>query len=265
MPTLGASPPAVGVPGVRFSTGTPGQKGTLKSLVGGPAGLRQASPYLSWHRTTPWKWPAGPAPRLGGHGAPCAAPAPSTSSTLPLAGNRICGQPRLTLNRLVKGQDTVPGEFPWQASIQWRGLLLPLAVDLPSPQTLQKLKVPIIDSKTCRILYLTNMQNRLPHRNIQDDMICAGYAEGMRDACNGDSGGPMACIVGDVWVLAGIVSWGEGCTIKNRPGVYSRLTSYQSWIREYIPNLEKQLMSINAIGQGPGKTSSGLLCSVLGT
>uniref|UniRef100_A0A8C4WRJ1 Peptidase S1 domain-containing protein n=1 Tax=Gopherus evgoodei TaxID=1825980 RepID=A0A8C4WRJ1_9SAUR len=372
MPTLGASPPAVGVPGVRFSTGTPGQKGTLKSLVGGPAGLRQASPYLSWHRTTPWKWPAGPAPRLGGHGAPCAAPAPSTSSTLPLAGNRICGQPRLTLNRLVKGQDTVPGEFPWQASIQWRGVhmcggslindewvvtaahcffqvqnltqyrvvlgahqllkpgpsacacpvqriitnpryagqttsgdialvqlgrrlnftdyILPIClpdasvhfppgkvcwvtgwghvrswVDLPSPQTLQKLKVPIIDSKTCRILYLTNMQNRLPHRNIQDDMICAGYAEGMRDACNGDSGGPMACIVGDVWVLAGIVSWGEGCTIKNRPGVYSRLTSYQSWIREYIPNLEKQLMSINAIGQGPGKTSSGLLCSVLGT
>uniref|UniRef100_A0A452HXA6 Peptidase S1 domain-containing protein n=1 Tax=Gopherus agassizii TaxID=38772 RepID=A0A452HXA6_9SAUR len=259
----------------------------------------------------------------------------------------VCGQPRLPLNRLVKGQDTVPGEFPWQASIQWRGvhmcggslindewvvtaahcffqvqnltqyrvvlgahqllkpgpsacacpvqriitnpryagqttsgdialvqlgrrlnftdyilpiclpdasvhfppgkvcwvtgwghLLLPLAVDLPSPQTLQKLKVPIIDSKTCRILYLTNMQNRLPHRNIQDDMICAGYAEGMRDACNGDSGGPMACIVGDVWVLAGIVSWGEGCAIKNRPGVYSRLTSYQSWIREYIPNLE---------------------------
>uniref|UniRef100_A0A8C0JBK8 Peptidase S1 domain-containing protein n=1 Tax=Chelonoidis abingdonii TaxID=106734 RepID=A0A8C0JBK8_CHEAB len=144
----------------------------------------------------------------------------------------VCGQPRLNLNRLVKGQDTVPGEFPWQASIQWGGLLPPLAVDLPSPQTLQKLQVPIIDSKKCRILYLTNMQNRLPHRNIQDDMICAGYAEGMRDACHGDSGGPMACIVGDVWVLAGIVSWGEGCAIKNRPGVYSRLTSYQSWIRE---------------------------------
>uniref|UniRef100_A0A8C3FUB7 Peptidase S1 domain-containing protein n=1 Tax=Chrysemys picta bellii TaxID=8478 RepID=A0A8C3FUB7_CHRPI len=151
---------------------------------------------------------------------------------------QVCGKPQLNLNRLVKGQDTVPGEFPWQASIQWKGLLLPLAVDLPSPQTLQKLQVPIIDSKTCRNLYLTNMHNRPPNRNIQDDMICAGYAEGMRDACNGDSGGPMACIVGDVWVLAGIVSWGEGCAIKNRPGVYSRLTSYQSWIREYIPNLE---------------------------
>ncbi|TFJ97886.1 Serine protease 27 [Platysternon megacephalum] len=153
--------------------------------------------------------------------------------------NRVCGQPQLNLNRLVKGQDTVPGEFPWQASIQWKGVHM-CGGSLINDQwvTLQKLQVPIIDSKTCRNLYLTNVQNRPPHRNIQDDMICAGYAEGMRDACNGDSGGPMACIVGDVWVLAGIVSWGEGCAIKNRPGVYSRLTSYQSWIREYIPNLE---------------------------
>ncbi|EMP25253.1 Serine protease 27 [Chelonia mydas] len=111
-------------------------------------------------------------------------------------------------------------------------------VDLPSPQTLQKVRVPIIDSETCRNLYLTDLQNTPPHRDIQADMICAGYAEGRKDACNGDSGGPMACIVGDVWVLAGVVSWGEGCAIKNRPGVYSRLTSYQSWIREYIPNLE---------------------------
>lgn len=58
-----------------------------------------------------------------------------------------------------------------------------IAVDLPSPQTLQKLQVPIIDSRTCSKLYQTNMGDGLTPRMIKDDMICAGFAEGRRDAC----------------------------------------------------------------------------------
>ncbi|NXN62612.1 PRS27 protease, partial [Rynchops niger] len=55
------------------------------------------------------------------------------------------------------------------------------AEDLPSPRRLQKLEVPIMAQATCRRLYGIDMGRALPPRRIQDDMICAGYAQGRKD------------------------------------------------------------------------------------
>ncbi|XP_053117431.1 serine protease 27-like [Hemicordylus capensis] len=125
--------------------------------------------------------------------------------------------------------------------------------DLPAPKKLQKLQVPIIDTETCRRLYNIDMGQSLPRKPIQDDMMCAGYAEGMKDTCKGDSGGPLMCKMNQEWLLAGIVSWGEGCAEKNRPGVYIRLTSYQNWIHSIIPNLE---FIQTRMGQNKAKTQN---------
>ncbi len=71
------------------------------------------------------------------------------------------------------------------------------------------------------------------------NMLCAGLADGARDACNGDSGGPLFAIRDGEPVQVGIVSWGEGpmdgdaaCGHANAYGVYTRLANYGDWIAE---------------------------------
>ncbi|XP_007937867.1 brain-specific serine protease 4 [Orycteropus afer afer] len=107
-------------------------------------------------------------------------------------------------------------------------------VPLPHPHTLQKLKVPIIDSEVCSRLYWRGAGQGA----ITEDMLCAGYLEGERDACLGDSGGPLMCQVDGTWLLAGIISWGEGCAERNRPGVYISLPAHRSWIQTLVQDVQ---------------------------
>ena len=76
---------------------------------------------------------------------------------------------------------------------------------------------------------------------LTGNMLCAGQADGARDACNGDSGGPLFTMEGEKPVQVGIVSWGEGpmdaaaaCGHANAYGVYTRLYNYLDWIAGHI-------------------------------
>ena len=76
-------------------------------------------------------------------------------------------------------------------------------------------------------------------RSMTGNMLCAGDPTGARDACNGDSGGPLFSTAGSEPVQVGIVSWGEGpfdagaaCGHANAYGIYTRLANYTGWIAE---------------------------------
>lgn len=55
-------------------------------------------------------------------------------------------------------------------------------VSLQSPRPLQQLEVPLISRETCSCLYNINAVPEEPH-TIQQDMLCAGYVRGGKDAC----------------------------------------------------------------------------------
>ncbi|KAM4589440.1 transmembrane protease serine 13a [Fundulus diaphanus] len=65
---------------------------------------------------------------------------------------------------------------------------------------------------------------------VTKHMICAGKLQGGKDSCQGDSGGPLVCINDSRWYLVGITSWGAGCGMQNKPGVYTKVSSVLPWI-----------------------------------
>ena len=72
------------------------------------------------------------------------------------------------------------------------------------------------------------------------DSICAGDARGGRDACQGDSGSPLACKLsgGNTFVLAGIVSWGVGCGMPGIPGIYTCVSHHVEFIQQAMRETE---------------------------
>lgn len=95
------------------------------------------------------------------------------------------------------------------------------------PSTLQQVSVPIVSNNECNFQY---NQSSCFDNPITETMVCAGYMEGGKDSCIGDSGGPLLVYCDGTWNLAGLVSWGGGCGLPGFYGVYTRVSCFHDFI-----------------------------------
>ncbi|XP_037069290.1 trypsin-1-like, partial [Pollicipes pollicipes] len=95
------------------------------------------------------------------------------------------------------------------------------------PPVVHHVSVPVVTNDACSANYAAD------NVKITSRMLCAGLAAGGKDTCQGDSGGPMMIRSPDeIYTLAGIVSFGNGCALPEFPGVYARVSEFLPWIQE---------------------------------
>jgi secreted trypsin-like serine protease len=91
--------------------------------------------------------------------------------------------------------------------------------DFSLPKRLQQVSVPVVPFMFCN--------GERSYNGILDEEVqfCAGSAG--KDACTGDSGGPLLNTQG---LQVGIVNYGLGCGEFFYPGVYTRTSAFLDWI-----------------------------------
>jgi secreted trypsin-like serine protease len=121
------------------------------------------------------------------------------------------------------------------------------------PTRLQEVDVPIVD------LALANASEAYAG-TLTENMLAAGFAGGGKDACSGDSGGPLLVPspLAPGWMQAGVVSFGSGCALPGVYGIYTRAGNFRDFITGHIrPNYALWELEKDRVGEGRDPDGNG--------
>jgi len=101
------------------------------------------------------------------------------------------------------------------------------------PNHLQHVEVEYVSNDVCTESFVGSDFEEIFQA---ESMMCAASAG--KDACFKDSGGPLYDYNNDI--VVGVVSWGIGCAHPDYPGVYARISSSSSWIKDVVCTYSKK-------------------------
>ena len=135
------------------------------------------------------------------------------------------GQQPITIFSGISMQGIDPGLLNQMTTLVGWGLA-DTATTWYYPEKLRQVNLPVIADANCNNGYGVTLSG---------SQFCAGYTEA-RDACTGDSGGPMMLVVDGQWVHVGLVSYGAECEVQNGYyGVYTRSSAFVDFIKQSVP------------------------------
>lgn len=125
----------------------------------------------------------------------------------------------------INAEASIPDNFSF---VRTAGYGSTFGTAVPDSGILRDVDVPVQPTDVCQKQYGSHRWNIVKRHHL-----CAGYVQGGCDACFGDSGGPLFLFDGEMNVVqVGIVSFGVECALADISGVYARVSSYTTWMRE---------------------------------
>lgn len=92
---------------------------------------------------------------------------------------------------------------------------------------LRQVDLKLLKFSDCNLVTQTMISN-------PKSQFCAGYLNGLKDTCTGDSGSPILYKYKSRWFVVGIVSFGLGCAQLSKPGINTNVSYYLNWINQKI-------------------------------
>lgn len=136
-----------------------------------------------------------------------------------------CAQPSRSIQTICL--PPVNGDAHFGASCEIVGFGKEDPSDYLYPEQLKMTVVKLVSHRECQ-------QPHYYGSEVTTKMLCAADPQWKTDSCQGDSGGPLVCSTQGRLTLTGIVSWGRECAMKDKPGVYTRVSHFLTWIHTHV-------------------------------